>query len=334
MKRRTLLAFGALFLTRALAQQPSAGKRAPTIGLLYPNPSPPRDQGLKHPMFARLVERGWIPGETVVLENASAEGREERLPALAEELVRKRVDVIWAAGPEAAIAAARATKDLPIVFYGVGFPVELGLVQSLARPGSNVTGLAYFVGPEVETKQLELLREIAPGTSRVSLLAVPTSRRSLAGEILREPEHVVEEAARKLGFELKRHVLERKEDFERVFADVLAWRAHALMATGHPVIVRDRQRLADFASANKLSSSSPFWEFTAAGGLVSYGVDRLSAMQQSFSHVDRILRGAKPAELPVELPSKYVLAVNLKTAKALGLSVPRSVLLRADRVIE
>jgi len=338
MTRRTILRASAagvlLAAAPSLAQHPARAKRLPVIGLLYPNPTPPPAQRKNNPMFAKLRERGWIDGETVTFENASGEGREDRLPALAEDLVRKRVDVIWAAGPEAAIAAARATKEIPIVFHGVGFPVELGLVQSLARPGRNVTGLAYSAGPEVETKQLELLREIAPRTRRVSYLAVPTSRRALSGEILRAPERVLDDAARDLGFEFQRHALERREDLDGAFAAVLASRAEALMVQGHPVFIRDRQRIAGFATGNRLASASPFWEFVEAGGLVSYGVDRLSAMAQSFQHVDRILRGANPAQLPVELPSRYTLVINIKTAKLLALAVPPSVLLRADRVIE
>lgn len=338
MRRRTVVLGGAASAVLAAvpgrAQQPGGPRRLPVVGLLYPNPAPPPAQRKSNPMFAKLRERGWIDGETVAFENASAEGREDRLPALAEDLVRKRVDVIWAAGPEAAIAAVGATKEVPIVFYGVGFPVELGLVQSLARPGRNVTGLAYSAGPEVETKQLELLREIAPRTRRVSYLAVPTSRRTLSGQILRTPERVLDDAARDLGFEFQRHTLERREDLGGAFAAVLASRAEALMVQGHPVFIRDRQRIAGFATGNRLASASPFWEFVEAGGLVSYGVDRLSAMAQSFQHVDRILRGANPAHLPVELPSRYTLVISMKTAKLLALAVPPSILVRADRVIE
>jgi putative ABC transport system substrate-binding protein len=337
MRRRTVVlgaAAGAMLAAAGVRAQRGQTPRPRTIGMLYPNPTPPKGQGVKHPMFARLIERGWVPGENVKLENASAEGHEDRLPALAAELVRKRVDVIWAAGPEATLAAARVTRDIPIVFYGLGFPVELGVAQSLARPGGNVTGLAYFVGPEIETKQLEVLREIAPGIKRVSYLTVPASRRTLAGQVLRDPEQVLDDAARKLGFQLTRHVVGRAEDLDRAFAGVIAARAQALLVAGHPVFIRDRKRITAFTSANRLPSAFPYWEFVDAGGLVSYGVDRLSAMQQSFLHVDRILRGATPAELPIELPAKYLLAVNIGTARALGFTVPQSVLVRADRVVE
>ena len=329
-----LLALGAAGSPLRGSAQPKKPAKLPVVGLLYPNPTPPPSQRQENPVLARFKELGWIPGKTFRLENASAEGREERLPSVAEELVAKRVDVIWASGPEAAVAAARATGDIPIVFFGVGFPVELGLVDSLARPGRNVTGLAYFAGAELETKQLELLREIVPGAKHVAYLSVPSARRKVSGELFRGAEHVLDTAVQKLGLELRRYAPLRREELDAAFAAILASGANALMATGHPLFVRDRQRIAEFAIANRLASAFSAWEFVEAGGLVSYGVDRIPAMAQSFTHVDRILRGANPAELPVELPGKYVLAANVKTARLLGVSVPQSILLRADRVIE
>jgi putative ABC transport system substrate-binding protein len=248
-------------------------------------------------------------------------------------LAAKKVDVIWTSGSEAAVAAARATTSIPIVFWGVGFPVEQGLIDSFAKPGRNATGVAWFASPEVSGKRLELLREIAPTAKRLALVSVPAIFHKVAGG----PAEVTSStgpAAEKLGYELREFPVEKAEDFEPAFAAILAWGAQALTVAGTSLTFRERQRIADFAIRNRLPSAFTLQEFVEAGGLVSYAIDWRPTVARSADYIDRILRGAEPGELPVDLPSRYETAVNLKTAKALGLTVPQSVLVRADRVIE
>lgn len=335
-RRRFLLAAGALLAvplvdTPLVRAQKSA--KMPTLGLLYPNPSSgPRGSALDF-FSATLKNLGWSVGNTLGIENASAEGREDRLPALAEALVAKRVDLIWVAGPEAAVAAAQATKTIPIAFYGVSYPVELGLVDSLPRPGRNVTGLATFAGAEV-TKGLEMLREIAPGTTRLAHVAVATVLRTVSGGEHRAPGQLIDSAAISLGFAVQRYWVSKREDFDAVFASILDTRAQVISVDFTALTIRERQRIADFANRNRLPSAFGAKEFVEAGGLISYGANRSQLISHSFVYVDKILRGARPADLPVELPSKFELTVNLKAAKALGITIPPSILLRANRVIE
>jgi putative ABC transport system substrate-binding protein len=332
MRRRNFIGgiAGALALPSiALGQQ----SRMPTLGLLYPNPSA-GPQGTALEFFsARLVQLGWKVGQNLKVENASGEGREERMAPLAAALVEKKVDVIWAAGPEAALAAARATRTIPIAFYGVGYPVEQGLVDSLAKPGRNVTGLASFAGSE-RAKGVELLREAAPKPTRLAWIGVETVTRTLAGAEIRIGGQELTDVANRLGFEFRRHPVSAKEDFDAAFANILESRAQALGADFTALTVRERQRIVNFANTHRLPSVFGSNEFSEAGGLLSYGANRVGMQLQSFTFVDRILRGARPADLPVELPSKFELIANAKTAKALGLSLPQSLILRADRVIE
>jgi putative ABC transport system substrate-binding protein len=276
---------------------------------------------------------GWKVGENVSIEIASAEGREDRLPALAAELVEKKVDVIWAAGPEAAVAAARATQTIPIAFFGVGRPVEQGLVNSLARPGRNVTGIAAVAGDE-EAKRLELLREIAPDSRRLAWIAVETVTEHVAGGKLKLAVGGVSSAGQRLGFDVRRHPVSKREDFDAAFAAIAADGAQALYCDFTALTIRERNRIVEFANSRRLASAFGALPYVEAGGLLSYGVSRRWQGRYSWTFVDRILRGARPSELPVELPTRFELAVNLKTAKALGLKIPPIVLLRADRVIE
>ena len=330
-RRQFLIATAALFsvpLARVHAQ-----KRLPVLGILTPFPRPKPEEFARSPLIVRLRELGWVEGKTLLIERAYGEGREERLPELASTLVAKGVDVIWAFGTEGAVAAARATRTIPIVFWGVPAPVEQGLVESLARPGRNVTGVAFAADFGVEAKRLELLREIAPAARRLAAISVPTSIRTVAGGSVDLPSET-NAAASKLGFELRRFPIEKQEDFEPVFAAILAWGAEALTVSGSGLFGRNRPRIAEFANRSRLPSAFTLPDYVEAGGLVSYGIEWQPTIAQTADYIDRILRGAKPSELPVDLPSKYVTAVNLKTAKALGLNVPPSILLRADRVIE
>lgn len=332
-RRLFLMATAALFsapLPRVLAQ---TQKRLPVLGILSPFPKPTAEEFQRSPLIVRLRELGWVEEKTLLFERAHGEGREERLPELAAILVAKKVDVIWVIGGEAAVAAARATKIIPIVFWGVVAPVEQGLIDSFARPGRNVTGVAFQASAGVETKRLELLRELAPAAKRLAAIVVPTGLPTVTGgQAKLQPVSAL--AAEKLGFEYRSFPVEKQEDYEPAFAAILAWGAQALSVSPSTLGARNRPRIAEFAKRNFLPSAFTLPDYVEAGGLVSYGIDWRPTFAQTADYVNRILRGAKPGELPVDLPSRYVTAVNLKTAKALGLKVPPSVLLRADRVIE
>jgi putative ABC transport system substrate-binding protein len=331
VRRRQFLAAGA-----ALAAAPfvRAQPKAPTLGILTPHPRP-RDLvwTAQSPISGPLMRQGWVIGKTLLIERPDAGGKEELLPKLAADLVSKKVDVIWALGPEAAVAAAQATSAIPIVFWGVGFPVEMGLIESFARPGRNLTGVAWYASPEVDGKRLELLREIAPATKRLAFLTVPSAVRTVTGaqaDIL----FTSAEAARRLGYEFERFRVAKREDFDGAFKAMLDWRADCVSVAGTTLTVRAKQLIVDFANANRLPSTYTFRDFVEAGGLVSYAIDWRPTFARSMDYVDRVLRGANPAEMAVDLPTEYQTAVNLKTAKLLGLTVPQSILLRADRVIE
>ena len=332
VQRRQFLVTAAALLGAPLAGA-QAQKRLPVLGILSPFHKPPPEELQRSPLIVRLRELGWVEGETLLFERTYGEGSEARLSELAAKLVAKKVDVIWAPGPQAAVAAARATRTIPIVFWGVGLPVEQGLIESFARPGRNVTGVAFFASPEVEGKRLEFLREIAPAAKRLAAISVPTGIHTVAGgpAIVLLPSAT---AAEQLGFENRAFPIEKQEDFEPAFAAILAWGAQALSVAGSTLFARNRQRIAEFAYRNRLPSAFTLPDYVEVGGLVSYGIDWRPTFAQTADYIDRVLRGAKPGELPVELPSRYVTAINLKTAKALGLNVPPSILLRADRVIE
>lgn len=327
-RRQFLVAAGAL----AAAPLVRAQDRLPKIGFLIPNPRPAPADRASNPVRQRMNQLGWIDGKSNTYEVASADGHEDRLPALAAELVAKNVDVIWVAGPEAAVAAARATKTIPIAFYGVGNPVELGLVESLAKPGGNVTGLAS--GTEAWPKGLELLQQLAPGRARLAYIGVETVMSTVSGERVHILDDTIESGARRLGMEYRRWGIWKREDLDEVFAAIREAGSELLYGSFTALTFRERHRIAGFATRQGLPSAFGAAPFVEAGGLVSYGPNRMGMILDSLNYLDRILRGARPADLPVELPRKFDLTVNLKTAKALGLSVPQSILLRADRVIE
>ncbi|MGH6923785.1 MAG: ABC transporter substrate-binding protein, partial [Propylenella sp.] len=287
----------------------------------------------ENPVNLVLKKRGWVPGETLIIDGPDAGGSEQRMTEIAAALVEKKVDVIWAVGPEAALAAARATTSIPIVFWGVMYPVEQGLVDSIARPGRNVTGVAFTASPESDAKRLELLREIAPAARRLAFVSVQSSFDTVSGRRARVVT-LWSDAARALGYEFREFPVEKREDFPAAFAAILEWGAQALVGQPSTLINRERASIIEFANSNRMPSAFTLWDYVESGGLLSYGIDWRPTMAQSIEYVDRILRGANPAELPVDLPTKYVLAVNLRTAKALGLTVPQSILLRADRLVE
>jgi putative ABC transport system substrate-binding protein len=308
--------------------------RLPTLGILSFTPEPTPEQFAASPATRRLQELGWVEGKTFAIERAYSAGRNERLPELAADLVRKRVDLIWAFSPLAAVAAARATKTIPIVFVRVAAPLELGLAQSLARPGGNVTGVASTASIEVYAKPFEFLREIKPEAKRVSaIIAGGTVLTTVAGGVY-EPPSNADLVARHTGIDVSRYPIAKSEDLDAAFASIVGTRSQAIYASSSPLIFQHRQRIADFALQHRLPSVFIEKEFVEAGGLLSYGSDVIATIIQSLGQVDRILRGAKPADIPIEQPTRFDLVVNLKTARAIGVAIPQTVLLRAERVIE
>jgi putative ABC transport system substrate-binding protein len=305
----------------ARAQQP----RLPTIG--YLGESTPSAQSQRTAAFVqRLREFGWIEGRTVVIEYRWAEGRSESFAEFAAEFVRLKVDVIVTSGTALIIAAKQATSLIPIVFALAGDPVGTGLVTSLARPGGNVTGLSSQT-TDLAAKRVELLREVLPGLRRLAIMANVGSLASVLamGE--------VRAAARTFGLEVATLEIRRAQDIAPAF-DALKGSAEALYVAADPLVFSNRVRLATFTLAARLPTIYTSREFVEGGGLMSYGPNLPDLFRRAADFVDKILRGAKPRDLPVEQPTKFELVINLTTAKALGLAIPTSFLLRADEVIE
>jgi len=275
---------------------------------------------------AGLRETGYIEGQTITIEARWADGHVERLPQLAAELVRLPVHVLCTAGGPASGAAKQATSTIPIVFASVAFPDQAGLVASYARPGGNITGVA-FIGPEYG-KRLELLKEAQPRLSRVALIYNPNN----PGSVLALQE--TQRWATALGVRLEPHKFRGPDDLEGLFGAIVGKRPDALMTTADALIVSSRARIADFAAKQRLLAMYPTKEFVDAGGLMFYGASIPEMYRQAAAYVVRILKGANPGELPVEQPVKFDMVINLKKAKALGLTIPQSLLLRADEVIK
>src|SRR6266567_6599300 len=307
------------------AQQAGKVPRIGYLGLTSPSDRPPLLDAFRQ----RLRELGWVEGQNIVIDYRYAEGRVDRLPDLAAELVRLKVDLIVAsAGTQAATAAKNATETIPIVMIYVRDPVGTGLIASLARPGGNVTGVSGSAGLELFAKQLELLKETVPKIRRVAILSNPDNAyHQLA---IRE----VNVAARSLGVQLQLLEARGPNEFDGAFAAMAKERVGALLVLSDAMLNSHRTWLADLAARSRLPAAFGVRDDVEAGGLMSYGPSILDSYRQAATYVDRILRGAKPAELPVERPTKFELVINLKTAKALGLTIPQSVLGRADQIIE
>jgi len=330
MDRRTFL--GTLaggLLVAPLAAQAQEAARIARIGFLSLNVVPNRHLG--ESFRQGLRDLGYVEGRNVVIEYRDAEGKPERLPDLAAELVALKVDVIvTGGGTPTAMAAKQATSTLPIVFTSAPDPVTDGLVTSLGRPGGNVTGSSNL-NPALVGKSLEQLKQAVPRVSQVALLlqpgAVPerTEKDMLKG---------AEVAARALGVRLQLVEARGPADFKRAFSDMTGARAGALTVLPGAMFFSERRRLVDLAAKNRLPVVYPQREFVDAGGLMSYGTNLADLFRRAATYVDKILKGAKPADLPVEQPTKFDLVINLKTAKALGLTLPPSLLQRADQVIE
>jgi putative ABC transport system substrate-binding protein len=275
-----------------------------------------------------LRERGWMVGENLVIDYRSAEERYDRLPGLAAELVRLQPHVIVAVPTASARAARNATSTIPIVMRGVADPIGEGLIASFARPGGNVTGITGSLTWATYAKQLQLLKEAVPRARRIALLWNPANRAALPGV------EAVKEGARTLGIELQIVAAQAPEEFEPAFQAMIRARAEALLIWRDAAFFAHVGRLADLAVRHRLPTISGEGSYAQAGGLMTYAVNSADEVRQLASYVDRILRGADPAELPVAQPTKFDLVVNLKTAKALGISLPATLSLQAAQIIE
>ena len=308
----------------ASAQQTA---KVPRVGWLSPG-SGTSDENFLASFRDGLRELGWVAGQNIAIESRWAEGRFERLPDLAAELVRLKVDVIVASVTQASLAAKHATGTIPIVMVGVGDPLGSGLVASLARPGGNVTGPSSMLA-EASGKQLALLKETVPKASPVAVLWNPANPVWQAAA-LKETES----AAQALGLRLQLLEARGPDELEGAFAAMTRERAGALFIPADIIFVRYAQRIADLAASYRLPAMFGFREHVQAGGLMSYAANFGVMFRRAATFVDKILKGAKPGDLPVEQPTKFELVINLKTAKALGLTIPQSLLLRADEVIQ
>ena len=274
----------------------------------------------------KLRELGHVEGENIAIEYRWAEGQDDRLPELAAELVRLKPDVIVTTGTPGTLAAKQATSTIPIIFASVGDPVNAGLVASYARPDGNATGFT-FTGPELEGKRLQIMKEMVPGLSRVAALWNPVS---MGGEFYRQTQV----AATALSVTLQPVEARRMDDLEEAFATIGRARAHALIVLADSFLLSNRKQIVEFAASRRLPAMYPYREYVDAGGLSSYAPSKIDRLRRTAVYVDKILRGAKSTDLPIEAPTNFELVINSKTAKELGLTVPATLLARADEVIE
>jgi putative tryptophan/tyrosine transport system substrate-binding protein len=310
----------------AEAQQPQRVPRIGYLSLLDPSGESTRAEAIR----LAMRELGYVEGQNIATEYRYAEGKRERFPELAADLVRLKVDIILAPGGATAIRAAKtATKTIPIIMVGAGLdPVEAGLVESLARPGGNVTGITNL-SIELGGKRLELLKEAVPKVARVAVLYDPASAPSVI-----EVKEVLPVAARSLGLNVRSWEVRATDDFESVFASLKKERPDGIYVLGGPLMNANYKRTTSLALKNRLSSVYTNREAVDAGGLMSYAADLADSYRRVASYVDKILKGVKPADLPVEQPTKFQLIINLNTAKKIGLTIPPHVLARAERVIK
>ncbi len=326
-RRRVVLAFGAGALAAPLRSIGQQATKVPRIGFLAVGSREGR-AFLIEGFLQGLREHGYVEGQNIVIEYRFSEDRNDRLPALAAELVALKVQLILASGTPASFAAKQATSTIPIVMGGIAAdPVETGLVASLARPGGNITGMSMMTS-QLVGKRLELLKRTVPGLARVAVFWNPPN--PAYGPILRE----LEAAAQTLRVKLQRLEVRDPVDFEGAFKAAIKQRAGALIAPGDPLTTNRPRMVADLALKYRLPTMMDLKEFVEAGGLLSLGLDLVDSYRRAATHVDKILKGANPADLPMEQPTKFDLFVNLKTARVLGLTIPQSVLLQATKVIE
>jgi len=327
-RRRFIGTIASGLLGAPLAAEAQQAARIARIGFLAGNlaSGPHMTDGFRQGMR----DLGYLEGRNFALEFRDAEGKLERLPALAADLVALKVDVIMVGGTLAALAAKQATKTIPIVFASAIDPVADGLVTSLARPGGNVTGLSALA-PELVGKRMELLKQAVPGVSLVAFLQQPGG---LGERTVNDIRREADVAARALGVRLQFFEAPGPDDFDRAFSDMTKARAGAMTLFGGAMFLIERRRLVDLAAKNRLPAVYGLREYVDAGGLMSYGPINVDLFRRAATYVDKILKGAKPGDLPVEQPTKFELVINLKTAKALGLTIPQLVLGRADEVIQ
>jgi len=326
--RRTFLAgTGAVLLAAPLAAEAQPAGKPARVGVLALTTLTPIPAAVSY-FRAELRELGYVEGQTVFFEYRAAEGKVERLPELAQELVATRVDVIYVASAPPALAAKQATNTIPVVFAGIPDPVGAGLVTNLARPGGNVTGVAFEATPEQAAKQLELLKGVAPSVTRVGVFGAPGLQESH-----QRHQPIVESARAKLGLEVVRAEVRTVADLDRAFDTLARARVDGLWLVA-PAAFQGRMQIADYALKNRLPAVAPYREFADAGGLVSFGANFAATHRRAAAYVDKILKGTKAGDLPVEQPTKFELVINLKTARALGLMIPPSLLARADEVIQ
>jgi putative ABC transport system substrate-binding protein len=325
VKRRAFITLlGGAIAASPLAARAQQPRRLPTVG--YSGANTASFDNLRAAAFVqRLRELGWVQDRNVAIEFRWAEGRNERFAEIATEFVRLKVDVI-VAGAAGALAAKQATSVIPIVFAGAADPVGVGLVASLARPGGNLTGMS-LQNADLAGKRIELLREVVPGLRRLAILANTGNPNAL-------PEmHAAAAAARKVGLEVATVEIRQADDIAPAF-NTLRGQSDALYVCGDPLVATNRIQIGALALSARLATSFVDRESVAAGGLIAYGANFVDQFRRAADFVDKILRGAKAADLPVEQPTKFDLVINLTTAKALGLTIPEAFLVRADEVIE
>jgi putative tryptophan/tyrosine transport system substrate-binding protein len=323
MKRREFIAASAALLVSPRRSRAQGTRRR--VGFLAMDVVEPTVQKA---WLEGLRNHGWIDGRNLIIEYHYAPSQ-DRLPAFAIELVALSPDVLIAPNPQAAVALKSATASIPIVFVTVFDPVALGLVQSLSRPGGNMTGLATYAPGDFIAKRIEIFRELIPSASKIAILVNPTNpthRQVLAEEVPR--------TARSFGVALPVVEATTAEEIDVAFASVATQHADAIIVFGDALVVNNAQRVTALAAEHRLPAIYLFRLFAANGGLISYGPDIADLFIRAGGYVDKILKGTKPSDLPVEQPTKYELVINLKTAKALDLTVPPSLLVRADEVIE
>jgi len=329
-RRHFLSVLGLGVLATPLAAKAQQAVKIARIGYLALNPAA-REARVRGAFLQGLRDLGYVEGRNLLIEYRDADGKPERFAALAAQLVALKVDVIVSStgGTASVLAAKQVTATLPIVFTTAGDPVAEGIVTSLARPGGNVTGLSV-VAPDLIGKSLELIKQFVPGVSRIAFLMKPDS---MPARALKERLEAATVAARALGVRLQVVEARGPQDFDRAFSDMTQARAGALHVLSTGMFDTHRGRLVALAAKNRLPTVYTFKHSVEDGGLMSYGPDIADLYRRAALYVDKILKGAKPGDLPVEQPTKFELVINLRTAKALGLTIPQSLLLRADQVI-
>ncbi len=329
MDRRVFLAAAAGIVAAPLGAEAQQAGKVAHIGVLGDTSPPVESRGSGHAAFRDgLRDLGYVEGRNVTIEYRWGEGERERLPELAADLVRSRVDVILALGPASARAAKSATTTIPVVFVGSGDPIAEGLVTSLARPGGNVTGVANIAGLDIVGKRLELLKEVVPGVTRMAMLWNPSN-----------PSHApalkeVPGIAQSLRVELRAIAARGPEDFDGAFATMRKSRVGGLLVLADGIFVLHAARLISLSAEGRLPTVYGNRSLVEAGGLMSYQGSFVALYRRAAILVDKILKGARPTDIPVEQPTQLELVINLKTVKALGLTIPPSLLLRADEVIQ